>query len=169
MMEYCYMTSPIGDLLLAGDDTGLRRIGFPGGKGRVTPGQDWRERRDGFVQARRQLLEYFAGERRTFELALEPDGTPFQLSVLEALLKIPYGDTASYQDIAANIGRPRAVRAVGAANGRNPLPIVIPCHRVIGANGSLTGFGGGLDTKRYLLDLESSGGLISESGMPSLS
>ena len=94
------------------------------------------------------------GPGAEFDLDLKPAGTPFQLQVLDALATIPYGETRSYGKIAAQIGRPRAVRAVGAANGRNPLPIVLPCHRVIGADGSLTGFGGGLETKRYLLDLE---------------
>ncbi len=102
----------------------------------------------------RQLDEYFAGERQDFSVNLKPAGTPFQLSVLEALQAIPYGRTATYRDIAEAIGRPSAVRAVGAANGRNPLPIVIPCHRVIGADGNLTGFGGGLAAKQYLLSLE---------------
>ena len=101
-----------------------------------------------------QLDEYFSGQRTTFDLKLAPWGTDFQLEVLRALQEIPYGETRSYQDVATHIGRDKAVRAVGAANGRNPLPIIIPCHRVIGANGSLTGFGGGLSTKRFLLDLE---------------
>ncbi len=156
MMEYCYTDSPLGNLLLVGRAETLRLIGFPEGKGRVKPAQDWQERQDGFAAARQQLQEYFAGARRQFELSFEPDGTPFQLSVLDALLEIPYGETLSYKDLAAKIGRPKAIRAVGAANGRNPLPIVIPCHRVIGADGSLTGFGGGMDAKRYLLELESS-------------
>ena len=107
-----------------------------------------------FSRSKKQLGEYFLGERLTFELELEPQGTPFQIAVLDALVQIPYGETRSYKDIAIEIGRPKAMRAVGAANGRNPLPIVIPCHRVIGANGSLTGFGGGLETKTFLLDLE---------------
>jgi methylated-DNA-[protein]-cysteine S-methyltransferase len=101
-----------------------------------------------------QLREWFAGRRTTFDLPLAPAGTPFQLAVWSRLVTIPFGETRSYADIARAIGRPTAVRAVGAANGRNPLPIVVPCHRVIGRNGSLTGFAGGLDTKRYLLDLE---------------
>ena len=101
-----------------------------------------------------QLAEYFAGQRRDFDLAVEPQGTEFQRQVWHQLLEIPYGTTCSYQDIAQAIGRPQAVRAVGRANGTNPIPIVIPCHRVIGANGTLTGYGGGLDVKRQLLVLE---------------
>ena len=153
-MYYCNLDTPIGSLLLAGDEDGLSLIGFPEGSGRHEPEHDWIYNEKPFGDARRQLSEYFAGERRTFELSLKPTGTEFQLRVLEELLKIPYGTTCSYSDIAERIGRPKAVRAVGAANGRNPIPIVIPCHRVIGAGGDLTGFGGGLDTKEALLRLE---------------
>ena len=103
---------------------------------------------------RLQLEEYFAGTRQAFELPLAPRGTPFQCAVWWALAKIPYGDTISYAQLATRVGKPRAMRAVGAANGRNPLSIVLPCHRVIGADGSLTGFGGGLPTKQFLLTLE---------------
>jgi methylated-DNA-[protein]-cysteine S-methyltransferase len=106
------------------------------------------------VDTIRQLDEYFAGTRREFELDLAPQGTPFQLAVWNALLSIPYGSTASYGDIARSVGRPNAVRAVGQANGRNPLAIVVPCHRVIGSDHSLTGYGGGIDRKRFLLALE---------------
>ena len=104
--------------------------------------------------ARVQLQEYFAGVRQTFDLPLHPMGTPFQLTVWRELARIPYGATISYGELARRIGQPQAMRAVGAANGRNPLPIVLPCHRVIGADGSLTGFGGGLPTKRFLLAME---------------
>ena len=100
------------------------------------------------------MAEYFAGERREFDLSLRLSGTEFQMSVLRALQQIPYGETTSYAEIAERIGRPKAVRAVGAANGRNPIPIIVPCHRVIGSHGELTGFGGGLDTKEALLRLE---------------
>lgn len=154
-MNYTTVSSPVGNLLLAADDAGLRYIGFPEGKGHVAPDEDWRAGCDRVIeQAARQLEEYFAGARREFELPLAPHGTPFQLEVLDALRTIPYGATRSYADVARQIGRPAAVRAVGAANGRNPLPIVIPCHRVIGASGKLVGFGGGLATKQRLLDLE---------------
>jgi methylated-DNA-[protein]-cysteine S-methyltransferase len=153
-MQYRTIESPIGPLLVAGDDEGLKYIGFPTGKGRIEPGDDWTLDDGGFEETRMQLEEYFNGKRREFDLNLAPDGTAFQRDVLNALQGIPYGETRSYQEIAVGVGRPKAVRAVGAANGRNPLPIVIPCHRVIGANGSLTGFGGGIPIKKYLLDLE---------------
>jgi methylated-DNA-[protein]-cysteine S-methyltransferase len=150
------MDSPLGQLLLAGEGNALEIIGFPAGKGQVRLEDDWRESPSAFETVAKQLNEYFEGRRKSFDLNLKPRGTPFQLSVLDALKKIPYGKTSTYGDIASSIGRPRAVRAVGAANGRNPLPIVIPCHRVIGSDGSLTGFGGGLPAKQYLLTLESS-------------
>lgn len=153
-MFYRNIDSPIGQLLLAGDESGLKKIGFPHGKGRVEADTSWEYRTDCLVDAESQLLEYFDGKRQSFDLKLAPIGTAFQLAVLDALQTIPYGETRSYLDIARQIGRPAAVRAVGAANGRNPLPIVIPCHRVIGADGSLTGFGGGLETKFFLLELE---------------
>ena len=154
-MKYRYIKTPIGQLLLAGPDSSrVSVIGFPEGKGAVAPDADWIESKRAFTEAARQLREYFAGKRTTFDLELEPSGTPFQLAVLSELQKIPYGETRSYGQIAEKLGRPKAVRAVGAANGRNPLPMVIPCHRVIGSNGSLTGFGGGIDTKRWLLSHE---------------
>jgi methylated-DNA-[protein]-cysteine S-methyltransferase len=153
-MYYCYIESPIGDLLLAGDADGLSYIGFPKGSMRREPESDWIFNEKPLEDARRQLSEYFAGERRRFDLPLRLSGTEFQVSVLQALQEIPYGETVSYGEIARRIGRPKAVRAVGAANGRNPLPIVVPCHRVIGSTGDLTGFGGGLDTKEALLRLE---------------
>ena len=153
-MIYRHIDSPIGHLLLAGDSDGLKIIGFPEGKGRIDIAAGWQFSADCFADARAQLDEYFAGRRRRFDLRLAPVCTAFQLEVLAALQTIPAGETRSYRDIAEQIGRPQAVRGVGAANGRNPLPIVIPCHRVIGADGSLTGFGGGLETKRFLLELE---------------
>ena len=153
-MYYCYLESPIGDLLLAGESDALCVIGFPEGSRRRDPEPDWIFNEKPFAEACRQLGEYFAGKRREFELPLKKSGTPFQVQVLDALEEIPYGETVSYADIAERVGRPKAVRAVGAANGRNPLPIVIPCHRVIGKGGDLVGFGGGLDTKEALLRLE---------------
>ena len=153
-MYYCYMNSPIGELLLAGDADALTMIGFPKGSMRRDPEPDWIFNEKPFAEAMRQLNEYFDGDRRDFELPLKLDGTEFQLLVLDELQKIPYGETTSYGDIAKRIGRPKASRAVGAANGRNPIPIVVPCHRVIGSHGDLTGFGGGLDTKEALLRLE---------------
>ena len=121
---------------------------------RLDPESEWIFSEKPFAAAREQLTAYFAGKRKTFDLPLRPTGTEFQLQVLDELQKIPYGTTVSYGDIANRIGRPKAVRAVGAANGRNPLPIIIPCHRVIGASGDLTGFGGGIPTKKALLRLE---------------
>ena len=153
-MYYCYLNSLIGDLLLAGDDDGLSLIGFPQGKMRHDPEPDWIFNEKPFAAARQQLEEYFAGDRKEFDLPLNLSGTAFQVQVLEELQRIPYGETTSYGDIAKRIGRPKAMRAVGAANGRNPIPIIVPCHRVIGSSGDLTGFGGGLDTKAALLRLE---------------
>jgi methylated-DNA-[protein]-cysteine S-methyltransferase len=153
-MYYCYTDSPIGELLLAGDDDALTMIGFPKGSMRRDPEGDWIYNEKPFAAAISQLKEYFAGERHDFDLPLRLNGTEFQLLVLEELQRIPYGETTSYGDIAERIGRPKAVRAVGAANGRNPIPIIVPCHRVIGRSGDLTGFGGGLDTKEALLRLE---------------
>ncbi len=154
---YRRITSPIGELLLAGRSNVLEILGFPEGKGVVKILPDWQENDAAFPEVADQLSEYFAGTRKTFNLQLNPAGTAFQLAVLEALKNIPYGQTTTYQDIANRIGKPNAVRAVGAANGRNPIPIIIPCHRVIGSDGSLTGFGGGLPTKQFLLNLEAGG------------
>ena len=153
-MYYTYAASPIGQLLLAGSADALQVIGFPHGDKARRADIGWERYDEPFKKTARQLNEYFAGERREFELELTPEGTKFQVQVLEALRGIPYGETRTYRDIAVAVGRPKAVRAVGNANGRNPLPIVIPCHRVIGSDGSLTGFGGGIEAKRYLLDLE---------------
>jgi methylated-DNA-[protein]-cysteine S-methyltransferase len=147
--------SPVGPLLLAADDAGLRLVEFESPRHPARIGSDWREGSNAVIaEAQRQLGEYFAGERRTFDLPLSPQGTDFQREVWWSLAEIPYGETISYAQLATRVGKPTATRAVGAANGRNPLPIVLPCHRVIGADGSLTGFGGGLPTKRYLLALE---------------
>lgn len=161
-MYYCYFDTLIGELLLAGEVNTLSLIGFPKGVMRRDPEPDWIYNEEPFADVREQLAEYFSGERKDFDLPLRIAGTEFQLSVLEALQEIPYGETRSYGAIAKQIGRPKAVRAVGAANGRNPIPIIVPCHRVIGHTGDLTGFGGGLDTKKALLRLEAenSGGLL---------
>ena len=154
-MHYTYYNSPIGSLLLAGRGAALEFLGFPSGSRAMVPQTDWTSSATLFAAAAQQLREYFQGNRRSFSLALAPAATPFQRKVLDALQAIPYGETRTYKDIAASIGNPKAVRAVGAANGRNPIPIIIPCHRVIGSDGALTGFGGGLDAKRALLRLES--------------
>ena len=151
-----HMDSPIGVLTLVADGDGLCSIDFPPPEP-TPPGRLWQEGDGGVLpEARRQLGEYFDGRRRDFDLPLSPRGTDFQRQVWTALAAIPYGSTWSYRDIANRIGKPTATRAVGAANGRNPLPIVVPCHRVIGADGSLTGFGGGLPIKAFLLRLEGS-------------
>lgn len=151
IIHYCYWPSPVGRLLLAADHEGLRHIAFPTGHRLPVPDEDWQEDTEALAQVIQQLGDYFGGLSTTFQLSLKPRGTDFQLQVWEALLAIPHGQTRSYGEIARAIGRPSAFRAVGAANGANPLPIVIPCHRVIGSDGSLTGFGGGLDIKRWLL------------------
>src|SRR5262245_43736605 len=148
---FTIVPSPVGDLVLAGDGHNLTRIGFAT-RTPIDPG--WREDPAPFAAAVRQLSEYFAGERRAFDLPLAPDGTAFQRRVWAALAAIPYGRTTSYAAVAEAIGHPGSARAVGAANGANPLAIVVPCHRVIGADGTLAGYAGGLDAKRTLLTLE---------------
>jgi len=158
MSQTTYFTryqSPIGELILAGDADRLSELLLPEHHGTpAAASPEWIASAEPFVEAVRQLDAYFAGELTDFDLPLDPRGTPFQMRVWRALEEIPYGVTKSYGEIAAHIGQPTAMRAVGLANGRNPLAIVIPCHRVIGAGGSLTGYGGGLDRKRWLLDLE---------------
>ena len=146
--------SPVGPLMLAADDHALRHIEF---RDNCHPAdrRDWHGGDNEVLQAAQQQLgEYFAGRRRVFDLPLAPVGTQFQRAVWQALADIPYGGTISYAQLAQRLGNPNGTRAVGAANGRNPLPIVLPCHRVIGADGGLTGFGGGLPTKEFLLRLE---------------
>ena len=161
-MIYRFVDSPVGGLLLARDDAGLRLIHFAGGPPEGGPyvrfpKSDWQQRDNDFDDVVVQLREYFAGSRRHFDLPLAPEGTPFQRRVWSALLDIPYGQTISYGELASRIGQRSASRAVGLANGSNPLPIVIPCHRVIGSNGKLTGYGGGLAIKERLLTLERGG------------
>ena len=153
-MQYRKMNSPMGELLLAGTDNVLERLGLPQGRGIVRLESDWQKSSHAFEDAVRQLDEYFTGRRKVFDLELRPCGTSFQLAVYEELTLVPYGKTQSYKEIANAVGRPGAFRAVGVASGRNPLPIFIPCHRIIGSDGSLTGFSGGLAAKRYLLALE---------------
>lgn len=152
---YSIAGSPVGDLLLTGDGESLGRLNFMRGpKGVREPEAGWKQDESPFREVSRQLKAYFAGELREFELPLAPSGTPFQLKVWNALREIPYGRTISYGELARRIGNPDASRAVGLANGANPIAIIVPCHRVIGANGKLTGFGGGLDVKQHLLALE---------------
>jgi methylated-DNA-[protein]-cysteine S-methyltransferase len=135
-------------------ERGLRQVTFDA----VEPGEDWIDDPD--LPAAVQLREYFAGTRRSFDVALDAAGTPFQRAVWDALLTVPYGRTTTYGEVAARLGRPTASRAVGAANGQNPIAIIVPCHRVIGASGALTGYAGGLDRKRLLLGLERGGELF---------
>ncbi len=156
-MYYTYYHSPIGTLLLAGRGEALEILGFTSGRQAINPHSSWMANATPFAEAVLQLKEYFQGVRRSFKLALAPQTTPFQRKVLDVLQTIPYGETRTYKEVAISIGNPKAVRAVGAANGRNPIPIIIPCHRVIGSDGALTGFGGGIDAKRALLQLESTG------------
>jgi len=154
-MRYTYLDSPLGALLVVRDAVGLTGLYLPSGRHPVSVAPDWVCDDTAFEDVRTQLAEYFAGRRRTFDLPLHLAGTAFQQQVWAALLDIPYGQTTSYGKTAAAIGSPSASRAVGLANGQNPIPIIVPCHRVIGADGSLTGYGGGLDAKRWLLAHES--------------
>lgn len=152
-MYYCYFESPVGRLLLAGRAE-LESLHFPRGKTRKEPETDWIYNEAIFLAAIDQLGAYFKGERTGFDLELNVQGTDFQKRVWQELVRIPYGETISYGELAKRIGNPKASRAVGMANGKNPISIIIPCHRVIGKNGSLTGFGGGIEVKKKLLDLE---------------
>ncbi|HEY2282825.1 MAG TPA: methylated-DNA--[protein]-cysteine S-methyltransferase [Solirubrobacteraceae bacterium] len=151
---YTSMDSPIGELLLLGDDRALHGLYMQDGRKPVKISPQWERSASPFTNVRAQLQEYFAGERVAFETPLEMNGTQFELRVWRALTEIPYGETVSYGEIAKRIGQPSAARAVGLANGRNPIGVIVPCHRVIGANGTLTGYGGGLERKQLLLELE---------------
>lgn len=157
-MELAYKTirSPVGELKLVASDTGLVAVLWEVEKpNRVRLGELVQKPSDPILlEAERQLGEYFAGKRRNFSVALDMRGTSFQRDVWAALLAIPFGETRSYRDLATKLGNPRATRAVGAANGRNPISIIVPCHRVISSNGKLTGFAGGLEAKARLLELE---------------
>lgn len=153
-MYFRYHDSPIGSLLLSGDTTGLQQVLMDIDDKPWRIDEHWRSATDELDEVCRQLDEYFAGRRQRFELPLAPQGTVFQQAVWQALQSIPYGQTSSYSALAAEIARPKAVRAVGAANGANPIAIIIPCHRVIGRDGSLTGYAGGLPRKALLLRLE---------------
>ena len=151
---YCQIPSPVGELLLAGNAKGLKLLSFQDGNHPIQPDPSWIYNEKPFVHVRKQLQAYFSGRLKKFTLQLAPEGTPFQLQVWQSLKKIPYGKTVSYGEIAKFIGNPSASRAVGAANGQNPLSIIIPCHRVIGSTGKLVGYGGGLSKKEQLLFLE---------------
>jgi methylated-DNA-[protein]-cysteine S-methyltransferase len=147
--------SPVGELMIAGDHDGICGLWLAGQRGAPTPDRAWRKDTRAFDGARRQLDEYFAGRRRTFELVLSPRGTAFQCAVWRELVQIPFGATRTYGELAVALGQPHAARAVGAANGKNPISIVVPCHRVIGKDGALRGYAGGEPRKRWLLDHES--------------
>jgi len=151
---YTTFESPVGPLLLAGDSNALRLVSFESSKHAAPPRPDWNQNGAAFAEVIRQLQAYFRGELEEFDVPLAMEGTEFQIRVWNALRTIPYGETISYAQLARRVGNPKAVRAVGLANGSNPIPIIVPCHRVIGSDGSLTGFGGGLSTKKKLLELE---------------
>jgi methylated-DNA-[protein]-cysteine S-methyltransferase len=153
-MSYTTIPSPIGPLILAATDSGLHQILFVNGRHPAAPNPAWREDPKPLQEPIRQLRAYFAGELESFTVPLAPQGTPFQLKVWKLLADIPFGETISYGELARRAGNPRASRAVGLANGSNPIPIIIPCHRVIGSTGKLTGYGGGLPIKEKLLSLE---------------
>ncbi len=155
-MRYTVIDSPLGELLVTGDAAGLTGLYLPTGKHPRSVQAGWSRDDAAFAEVRAQLAEYFAGTRRDFDLPLNAAGSAFQKRVWSALVAIPYGETTSYGRIAAAVASPDAARAVGLANGQNPISVVVPCHRVIGADGSLTGYGGGLDAKRWLLSHEAS-------------
>lgn len=154
-MYYDTIDTPIGRILLAGDDRALKHVGLPDARRPLTVPAAWQRDPSRLAEAGSQFAAYFRGELIDFDLPLDATGTAFQKRVWSALEAIPYGSTISYAELARRIDNPKASRAVGLANGANPLAIVVPCHRVIGANGSMTGYGGGLSAKRFLLDLES--------------
>lgn len=154
---FTVMASPLGEILLAGNEDGLTQVAFQAGEQPLRVGANWRRDDGVWATAVSQLTAYFAGEQQTFNLPLAPQGTPFQQDVWAYLQTIPYGRTTTYGTIAEALGRPNASRAVGAANGRNPIAIIVPCHRVIGSDGKLTGYAGGLKIKEALLGLERNG------------
>ena len=154
-VSYCIVQTPVGRILLAGNARALTHLSFQDGRHPTEPDPQWTYAEKPFQRSIRQLHEYFSGKRKTFTINLAPQGTPFQQRVWEALRAIPYGQTLSYGQIAKAVGKPKASRAVGAANGQNPISIIVPCHRVIGSNGKLVGYGGGLSIKETLLVHES--------------
>ncbi len=153
-MFYDIIDTPLGRMTLLGDEHALIHIDLPEARRPLQIAADWKRKPDRFTEERRQFDCYFDGSSKTFDLPLAPRGTVFQQDVWRALREIGYGETISYAELARRIDRPKASRAVGLANGANPLSIIVPCHRVIGANGNLTGYGGGMDAKRWLLDFE---------------
>ena len=157
MPRYCIVPSPVGDLILLSDATftALTALWIIGEKHSSPIEADWQLDENALPAVRKQLAEYFSGKRTSFDVPISPQGTAFQLQAWQALREIPYGTTLSYGQQAARIGNPKACRAIGLANGRNPISIIVPCHRVIGSSGALTGYGGGIAAKRWLLDHES--------------
>jgi methylated-DNA-[protein]-cysteine S-methyltransferase len=153
-MLYTTIESPLGPLLAVGDGRALHGLHMQEGRKQIAVRAGWQTAYEPFAQVRRQLAEYFEGRRREFDVRLSLHGSPFQRRVWDALREIPYGETISYGELARRVGVPSAARAVGVANGHNPVAVIVPCHRVIGADGSLTGYGGGLGRKRLLLELE---------------
>jgi len=157
---YSYLETPLGDLLIQGDGRFVTGIYMPEHKGWRGPDPAWQQSDAPFAEVREQLAEYFAGHRRWFDVSFRLTGTPFQQRVWQELLSIPYGHTITYAELAERVGKPTASRAVGNANGRNPISILVPCHRVIGADGKLTGYAGGVERKRWLLNWEAQPSLL---------
>jgi methylated-DNA-[protein]-cysteine S-methyltransferase len=162
-MLYTELDSPIGELLLLGDGRSLHGLYMQEGRTGSEISPAWKRSADPFTAVRKQLEEYFAGRRTTFDVPLKMAGTAFQRRVWSELREVPYGQSISYGELARRIGIPSASRAVGTANGLNPIAVIVPCHRVIGSDGSLTGYGGGLERKRFLLDLEAGALTLAES------
>src|SRR5262245_46053993 len=154
MIYYSYIESPLGRMLVAGDGQFVTGLFMPRHKGQSGPDAEWQHSDAPFAAVRQQLGEYFAGERQQFDVPLKLNGTPFQQRVWQALVQIPFNTTITYSQLAQRVAQPTASRAVGHANGRNPISILVPCHRVIGANGGLRGYAGGIDIKRWLLAFE---------------
>jgi methylated-DNA-[protein]-cysteine S-methyltransferase len=156
MYYYDYYDSPHGRMLLVSSENAVTAVYFVGQKYAATPQKDWRRDRDlaALRQARRELDEYFAGKRRRFDVSLAPEGTPFQRAVWKAIAAVEFGKTITYGELAKRAGRPGSARAAGAATGRNPISVIVPCHRIVGSDGSLTGYAGGLKKKQALLKLE---------------
>jgi methylated-DNA-[protein]-cysteine S-methyltransferase len=162
MIYYTWINSPVNELLLTSDGRSLTGLYLKGQKHFPTITPDWNETEEPFDQVQQQLKEYFTHQRQTFDLPLNPQGTDFQQQVWKLLRQIPFSQTLSYGALAQMLGQPNASRAVGAANGRNPISIIVPCHRVIASNGNLTGYAGGVDRKQWLLNHEINGCKISE-------
>jgi methylated-DNA-[protein]-cysteine S-methyltransferase len=151
---YSYIDSPLGRMFAQGDGQFLTALYMPSHKGWEGPDASWQQSDAPFAAVREQLTEYFAGDRQEFDVPLKVAGTPFQQRVWKELVRIPFGTTITYAELARRVGKPTASRAVGHANGRNPISIIVPCHRVIGADGKLTGYAGGVDKKEWLLAWE---------------